>query len=308
MKRFEKSLSILAILAGTCAGNAALLIHEDFDYALADGSSMAGVATSATGMSGSYAVGGAGVGGSNSVYSATGLTFGANYLPVSGGGVRLSATTGGSISSILGVAINVPAQTGTLWSSYLVSFTTKGTGNNPTAQARVSDLQITSSNNRLNSFADNFSNSSTGISYGATATTSSGTALAAGTTYLMLSQYTNVGTVGGGTAVLWAFDLAGYDNWLSLGGGLEMNLGTYSLASQSSSAATQADFGPGSFYQIAVSNATGSTAAQTVVYDELRWGNLLNDVAAVPEPGTAIALSGGLAVLALRRRRLATPI
>ncbi len=274
---------MLAMLAGTCAGNAAPLIYEGYDYALADGASMNGVVTTATGLSGDYAVGGTGTGGigsggSNVVYAAAGLTFGTNYPPVSGGAVRLSAAQG-TTSSILGAEIDLPAQSGTLWSSYLVNFTSKGTTNNPTAQARVSGAQTSGSNNRFNSLADSFSNLSTGISYGGgTITTGGGATLTVGDTYLMLSQYTDVGTAGGGTATLWIFDLDGFDDWMTLGGGLEDNLGTYSLASQTATSDMQTDFGPGDFYQLGISNASGSSAAQTVVYDELRWGTSLDDV------------------------------
>lgn len=276
MKRFETLLPIFSLLAGTCAANASLLIHESFNYPLTDDTTMAGVATSAIGLNGDYAVGGTGTGGSTSVYAADGLSFGANF-PVSGGAVRLSASTG-TTSSVLGAAISVPAHSGTLWNSYLVNFTKKGTGNNPTAQARVSDAQVTGSNNRLNSIADNFSNQATGISYGSTATTAGGSILAAGTTYLILSRYTNVGMAGGGTATSWIFNIEGYDGWLTAGDGLEENLAAYSLASQTSTSTTQADFGSDDFYQLAVSNATGSSLAQTVVYDESRFGTNLNDV------------------------------
>jgi hypothetical protein len=306
MKRSATLLPILALLAGTCAGNAALLIHEDYDYALTDGTTMAGVATSATGFTGNYAVGGTN---GSSVYATTGLTFGANYLPVSGGAARLSASvTGSSTSSILGATIDLgAAQTGTLWSSYLVNFTSKiplGGPAGATGQARVSDLQVSGSNNRMNAIADSGSTLGTGISYsGSGATTAGGTTLTVGSTYLMLSQFNNVGTAGGGTATLWVFNVAGYDDWLNLGGGLEANLGTYDLTSQSHTFTTQADFAGGDFYQFAVSNTSDSITVQTVVYDELRWGTTLGDVVSVPEPSTVASVIGGLAMLVLLRRR-----
>lgn len=284
MKRFDKLLPIFSMLAGTCAANASLLIHESFDYTLTNDTTMAGVVTSAIGLKGNYAVGGTGIGGSTSVYAAAGLTFGVNF-PVSGGAVRLSSSTG-TTSSILGAAIDLPAHSGILWNSYLVNFTKKATGNNPTAQARVSDAPVTGSNTRLNSIADNFSNQATGISYANTATATGGFILAVDTTYLIVSRYTNVGMAGGGTATSWIFNLEGYDSWLTSGGGLEANLGAHSLASQTSTSTTQVDFGPDDFYQLAVSNAAGSSSAQTVVYDEPRFGTTLEDILPLDSTGT----------------------
>jgi hypothetical protein len=299
-------LPFLAILASTCAGSAAVLVYEDYDYALTDGTTMNGVATAATGLTGNYAA--AGTSGT-SVYQTTGLTFGANYLPVSGGAVRLSSPTG-TTSSLLGAQISVGgAQTGTLWSSYLVNITTKSNAGNATAQARVSDVQAGAAgtqNNRMNSQGDGFVGGvlGTAVTYsGSGATTSGATTLTVGNTYLMLSQFTNAGTAGGGTATLRVFDLAGYNDWLTLGGGLEANLGTYDLSTQTHSFTTQADFGDGDFFVFAASNASGATAAQTVVYDELRWGTSLGDVVAVPETNTVASLAGGLAMLVLLRRR-----
>jgi PEP-CTERM motif len=302
MKR--PSLIPLIAFLSPAVCSAAVLVYEDYDYALADGTTLNGVATSATGFTGSYAVGGTG---GSSVYATTGLTFGANYLPVSGGATRLSASvTGGSTSSVLGATISVGgAQTGTLWSSYLVNITSKTDKAGATAQARVSDLQTTSSNNRLNALADSGTTLGTGIAYDSTIVATTGTTLTVGTTYLMLSQYTNVGTAGGGTATLWIFNLAGYNDWLSLGGGLEANLGSYDITSQSDSSTTQADFGAvNDFYQFAVSNTSDSLIVQTVIYDELRWGTSLGDVVStVPEPGTAMSMAGALAAFALLRRR-----
>ena len=292
------------MLASTCAGSAAVLIYEDYDYGIADGTTMNGVATAATGFTGNYAT--AGTSGT-SVYQTTGLTFGANYLPVSGGAVRLSSPTG-TTSSLLGATMSVGgAQTGTLWSSYLVNFTSKSNAGNATAQARVSDIQVGATgtaNNRMNALGDGFGPLGTAVTYsGSGVTTAGATTLTVGNTYLILSQFTNVGTAGGGTATLWVFDVAGYDNWLSLGGGLEANLGTYDLTSQSHTSTTQADFGDGDFFHFAASNASGATAVQTVVYDELRWGTSLGNVVAVPEPSAVASVIGGLGMLALLRRR-----
>lgn len=288
-----------AMIAGICASDAALLIYEEYDYALVDGTTMNGVATSATGFTGNYAVGGTN---GSSVYSATGLTFGSNYLPVSGGAVRLSATTGaGSTNSVLGATINVAAQTGTLWSSYLVNFTSKTDRAGATGQARVSDLQGSGSNNRMNAISDSGTTLGTGVQYSnGSAATAGGNTLAVGTTYLILSRFTNVGTAGGGTATMFTFDLTTYDDWVNAGS-VEADLATYSLSSQTNTGTTQADFATGDFFQFAVSNTSDSTILQTVVYDELRWGTSLADV--VPEPGTTTVLAGALALLALQRRR-----
>ena len=297
-------LPFLAMLASTCAGSATVLIYEDYDYALTDGATMNGVATAATGFSGNYATGGSGSTPGTSVYATTGLTFGANYLPVSGGAVRLSAQGGASNSTVLGATISVGgAQTGTLWSSYLVNIASKSDKAGATAQARVSDLQTTGSGNRLNSVADSGSTLGTAISYDSTVVTASGTTLTVGTTYLMLSQFTNVGTAGGGTATLWIFNLAGYNDWLSLGGGLAANLGSYDLTSQSDPSTTLADFGAvNDYFQFAISNTTDTSVSllQTVVYDELRWGTSLGDVVStVPEPSAVASVIGGLGMLAL---------
>ena len=300
------SVTLLSIQASSTG---ALLVYEGYDYALSSGNTMAGTTTNATGLTGDYGVAGGGTG--SSTYLSTGLSFGGNFLAASGGAVRLSCAAGANNSSILGVALDVAggAQSGTLWNSYLVNFEAKQTSIvATTGQGRVSDSKTAGSNNRFISFADSLSSLSPGIIYTGATPSNSLTNLNASTTYLILSSYTNVGTALSGTnsgvANLWVFDVAAYQSWL-FAGGSETSLGNYALGSAMTAATTSGtfNFGTGTdFFQFAVSSSTGSTV-QTVVYDELRWGNSLSDVVNVPEPSTTlIGLAGGM--LLMRRRRL----
>lgn len=103
------------------SAQATLLLYEDFSYGVSDGMTMNGVATSATGLSGNYSFLNAS---GSSLYSTTGLSFGINYLPTSGGSVLLSAT-GNNAYSVITATLSA-STTGTLYSSYLP--------NSPTSQ------------------------------------------------------------------------------------------------------------------------------------------------------------------------------
>jgi hypothetical protein len=308
MKKLNQILGLaaLALLAGTTSSQAVLLVYEGFNYGGSDLASLSGVATTATGYSGNYATAGAsGAAG----YESTGLTFSSNFYATANGAANLT-TPAGNTSAILGGTLSIGgAQTGDIYSSYLVNYGTKeAVFSGAAAQLRVSDLQTSGSNNRFLTFADNGTNLSNGVSFSGASTNGSQT-LVDGTTYLMVAKYTNVGTIGAtGTATLWLFDSASYDLWFS-GGASEAALDTFALGGPlvSTGITTTAihTFTNGDFTQFTLSG-TANALAQSIFYDELRYGTTLEDVVMVPEPSTyALMLGGLLLFLVVRRKRCA---
>jgi hypothetical protein len=314
MKKLNQILGLaaLALLAGTTSSQAVLLVHEGFNYGLADGTTFNGVATTATGYSGNYTVATGAAGGAG-VYSSTGLTFSSNFFATANGAANLTTPAQPSptgTSAILGGTLSIGgAQTGNIYSSYLVNYGTKEpVFSGAAAQLRISDLQTSGSNNRFLTFADNGANLNNGVSFSG-ASTNGSQALVDGTTYLMVAKYTNVGTIGAtGTATLWLFDSASYDLWFT-GGASEAALDTFALGGPLVSAGVTTTaihtFTNGDFTQFTISGTNGS-AAQSIFYDELRYGTTLEDVVMVPEPSTyALMLGGLLLFLVVRRKRCA---
>jgi len=284
---------------------ASLLVYEGYDYAaLANDDSMDGVATNATGLDGTYDV--AANTGIAFRYQTAGLTFGDKYLPTSGGSVRLGRATNQYAS--LGIGLDAGTVTGNLYQSFLFTFeTNSATGTNSGSFWRVADAQTSGTNSRFATLTENrASGSAPGIGYDSdTVTTSAGGSLAADTTYLFLSRFSNVGTalsVGTpGVADLWIFTQAGYESWLAAGAD-EAELSTFALLDASDTATTGTHtFNSADFLQLAAT--TTGTGGGTFIgyYDELRFGTTLADV--VPEPTSASLLAAGGLLLLRRRRR-----
>lgn len=239
---------------------------------------------------------------SNFTINASSLSFGSSFL-TSGG----SVTTPTASSVAAGkLAIGATPFTGTLYGSYLVQFSSKGGGAGDGALIRISDTAA-GANDRFVTQADSrVSSSNVALGYDATATNSS-TGLSTGTTYLMISRFTNVGTnipIGGGVGTVYALTLQQYNSFVLAGGtdayldGATIGSGNSDVTARgtdSNSAAGTFDFATGRFVHF-VSVNDGST------FDEVRFGSTLADVTPVPEPATCAFLGLGLAVFCLRRR------
>jgi hypothetical protein len=290
MKKIDRFLLTLALafFMGAIGGPAAPLIYEGFNYGSSNLASLDGVAITGTGYSGNYGTGGAS---GSAGYAAAGLTFSPRFFPTSHGAALLN-TPAGNTSAILGGTLSIGTPpTGTLYSSYLVNFTSKEpTLGGTAAQLRISDTQITGSNNRFLSFVDNVNDTTAGASFSGPSTNGSpAQSVMQGTTYLIVTKYSNVGTVGEpGKVTLWILDAAAFDNWYNLGGGQENTLDTYALGGPLTSIGvttnTMHTFVTGSFTQFTLSGTHGAMA-QSIFYDELRYGVSLEDVLPVkPAP------------------------
>lgn len=240
----------------------------------------------------------------------SGLSFG--DLAVSGGSIILKSTVGTVAGGKL--LSSATAATGSIYSSYLVRFD-NSPQYDPTPSAAIgTGTAITGATRTLQSFADSSISGSnkTAINYGTSATAAtSGQYLAAATTYMVLSRFTNVGSdlsVSSGTATLWVLSLAQFQNF-ELGGFNDAELdaaaigsGATDVTSMVSQTLNTGTYNMSGYLQVAL-NSNSSTYGYTV--DEIRFGQSLTDViVTVPEPSAiASVVMGGALLLGATMRR-----
>lgn len=279
-----------------------LLVYEGFNYVLADNSSMSGVTSTATGLTGTYSV--SNTGSAVTYFNNSGLSFGSNFLSTSGGALNQRSINAGT--TFTGAALNTASVSGDLWSSYLFNYAEISGAINTTGQVRLNTSNTGSSSTDWFSVASDVTTStqSPQISYNGSTTTSTYFGYSANTTYLLLSKFTNVGStlsVGTpGAASLWIFTQANYDNWVTAGS-VEAQLSTYANGTATTSA-TSGTYDFSGSLQYVFYNGNASNVSSLFI-DEVRYGTTLGDVVAVPEPSTYFLLMGGISLLTLLRLR-----
>jgi hypothetical protein len=306
----------LIILSAFCLlvplSRAAVLVYEGFNYALANETTLNGVAVTATGLTGSYGI--IKSSSADNRFLTTGLTFSPSFYPTSGGSARLIAATGQYAG--IGARLNAGTVTGDLYHSFLLrTIELTGTGADNGSHTRIGNSATSPSGNRL-AVAPESKNAGAGpgVGYDGTEGTvqAAGGALTLNTTYLMLAKFTNVGTAlsagSPGVATFWALTESGYDNWLTLGGKLEANLGTYAAftATDTQTSGTYA-FDNTDYMQLGVTT-TGTGGGRIDMYmDEIRYGTTLESVAnnyIIPEPSTLVLLMSGALLVGFRRWKM----
>ncbi|MFH1496685.1 MAG: PEP-CTERM sorting domain-containing protein [Verrucomicrobiota bacterium] len=231
-----------------------------------------------------------------SVQSA-GLSLGS--LQTSGGSLQFITGTG-----VIGADIDIgpTAHTGTLWGSYLVNLTSKGSGGSDGAVLRIGSKPSESTAAHFNSWADSRSNSAN-IAVGYASGTANGNgSLTNGTTYIIISKFTRVGqtvdTTNTGVATQWALDAGQFADFLDAGGD-EAALNSVSITGVSTSTVssiTSNAFSSSMAFGLVTVNDTGT-------FDEIRFGTDLADVTPIPEPGSLAALAGLCSIFAFATRR-----
>ncbi|MDF3128994.1 PEP-CTERM sorting domain-containing protein [Kiritimatiellaeota bacterium B1221] len=294
--RFTVCLNVLMPARG------ALLVYEGFNYGLADNTAIGGTATTATGLTGNYSASNTPSKASSS-YRTAGLSFGSVFYAGSGGSLNQRALNSGV--SYLGVALDTAVVHGDLWGSHLFNIADINSINT-TGQTRLNSTATGGSSSSWFNMADDISGSGQypQVAYdGSTYSTQSGFEYVEGTTYLMVSKFTQVGeALSAGTpgvASLWIFSQAQYEAWVA-GGGSEASLSAFSDGFATVST-TSGSYEFDDFLQFAAYSTSGSVSS--LYTDEVRYGTTLGDVVAVPEPSTILMLLAGCCVLALGVRR-----
>lgn len=299
----------LACLALSSAAHATLLVDNPFDLALSDGANLNGVAVNATGFTGNYSTNNRNQDGTvatdyaSDTYTTTGLSFGSNFHPVSGGAAVISAARApngtpkpGTRTARLIATIDAAA-TGTVYSSYLTYFDPAGTdfhsydGTGTTLTAG----SLTTSTNVHSPYSGG---DRLGVGVGSSLGTANFTPYT-GTTYLVLSKYTNIATASSVSEnTLWLLTLSGYDAWFTAGAD-EAELATYAVKTVSNTSPAGTYNLYGTFANVVESGQY--RIKQTI--DEFRIGTTLADVTNVPEPASLALLGIGVTLIAARRRR-----
>lgn len=309
MKSFQLGSALLAATAlGLATASATVLVYEGFNYNLADGASLNGVATNAIGLQGNWSVATTltSGGSASATFSSTGLSFGPNFFATPGGAVQLSTTPGAAANNfVLAGAQLAASHTGVLWHSHLFqfsAFTTAPDHTSPSAQVRINTAATAGGGSSYlqthSNASGQFNTPSAAYVQGAVAPNPSLDKLELNTTYLIISRFTNVGnTLNDSTTIgfvnAWVFDIDGYNNWFAAGA-QESDLGSFAKWSVNTARTSGTyTFAPDRALQLFnFSNIAGGT--QTLLVDEIRYST--NMAAVIPEPSTYAALLG-LAVL-----------
>lgn len=297
-------ISALILASSLATTRAALLVYEGFNYTSGAALNTLTPNASTVGLDKTVAYAGNGVA---NYTTGSGLTFGS--LTTIGG----SITSAANLTAVGSAKMSLSSYVGTLWSSYLVNFSSMSTaavGNG--ALTRVAN-DIANSGERFNSYADARLQSGSpttnlGISYNAANNVTVGsTSLSLNTTYIIISKYTDVGSMisaGTGTGTLYALSLSQFDSFISAGG-TEAYLNAASIGTGAANVTGR----------VSNTNSTTSTylfqsgayaefvnVSDGVTFDELRYGSTLTDVVPVPEPGTLALVAAGVLGLFVSRR------
>lgn len=304
--RFVVCSATLAIVSFLCPSwaQASLLVYEGFN-GYASGSLYKQSVTNTTGLTGTY-----GLLTGDQIFSNTqGLTF--SNLQVSGGSASNSTTKASAIGVTLDASLS--SYTGTLYGSYLVQLGSAPTTNS-SVTVGVNTKSTTASDSRyFNSSADLSTNSSPGVSYTTTkngVTSASPLTLSAGTTYALVSRYTNVGLATSasnpGVATLWVLTEAQFDHF-KISGFDDDALDSALVGSSDSNVTMRINSAPltdGSIYTFSGGiqfGLTSSAEGASFIIDEVRYGTSLNDVLPVPEPSLSALMIGTFSLAAVMK-------
>ncbi len=296
--------AVVSIFGSVATTRATVLVDNSFNLGVANGADLNGVAVGATGFTGNYSISNTTQNGSTATetFTSTGLTFGGNFHPVSGGAAVLTTTTPNTSNPAtagLNATISATAA-GTIYSSYLTSITGSiSSGNYSSASTSAGSLKTSTNVGDGLWTGDKAAIGVTGTGGSTSTVVFSPTS---GTTYLVLARFTNIGTASAVSVDnLWIFDQTHYDSWFAAGAN-ESSLDGAALKTATNTSAAGTFNLNGTFN---ITNGSGNTSGHTQITDEFRVGTSLSDVTAVvPEPvGTSIMSLAAMGLLGLRKRR-----
>ena len=297
MIKLKTMSSVRMLLAATVGGamltsasslSAAVLVTEPFDYAVGDlagnngGIGWAGEWTE-TDPDGTATV------------TVSGLAF--SDMPVAGAAAEIRITNNtGFVDVIANRALGVDVPTGEdLWISFLYS---QPDAPLASTSSRTAELRHGPSL-KMRIKPKNGGSQGVALAYDSTFAANGTKNIQDGDTYLVVVRFGDVGQATGKVALMWVLDAAGYDS-VKADGITQAELDSANILSLSDAHADRS-LGIGDVVQLTVSDSSNTSFA--AVYDELRYGTAVEDVAIViPEPAGLVLLSLGGA-MALRRRR-----
>lgn len=295
--------SITAIAGVSSLASAATIVYEPFNYpSVANGTTMNGVVTNATGLTGNYSV--AGVGTYAVTYDTSGLTFG--NLQTQGGSVTESGNQP-DISAQMSVAS--PVAGSTLYGSYLIQSSTAAPGSEVAALV-FGPKNATDVNANINIAAEEYGDNNGVVRAGGASANGVGTALSVNTPYLELFQISGINATSGNvSASEWTLSSSQFANFQGNLTATALDAAaTGTAANEVTQEAIVNNANPGGSYPTINSSTYLSlyTYSMTNQFDEIRLSqNSLADVAPVPEPATlGLTAIGGLGLLLLKRRKV----
>ncbi|EIP97856.1 PEP-CTERM putative exosortase interaction domain-containing protein [Opitutaceae bacterium TAV1] len=298
-----------ALLAGSL--HAAVYIEETFTGYTAG--ALAGQSVQGTGLSGTWSKSGTGSGSTTAELLTSNLGFGS--LSNSGGSLRIKSS--GQASQVLAAAVDVSGTGSTIYSAFVFKIETASVlppSGSPNPTASFAGMRLGNGGN-LSVLPDgSVAAGAVPSSAWLNSTLSSWGALDVGETYIVISEYTGIGSTSNAGGILTSYYLteAQFEVFKTNGfagiASAKQTDGTVSAKTYAK--ATSGNFSiTGSALQFAL-NDKGEADGLSMVIDAVRFGDSFDAVTpqAIPEPGTWAGMAG-LAVLgiaaALRRRRRA---